>query len=327
MVLLDNKSANSSHFTVTMASPSTSAANPSSAMEEHPNWLEMPHELMANILQRLGTIEILESAWEVCTTWRKICKNPEMWKNIVLIHNAFDDWRQMFHLERLTKRAVDLSCGEVIAIDIKGFGTDELLDHILLSSRKLKHLYLMDCYDITGSQLIRAVKSMPQLEELGISYISIDKEDIKVIGQNCPHLKTFMVLAGLVGAFMMNSDDNAFAIANNMPELTCLKLFDRSMTNIGLKAILEGCPHLESLDIRMCYDLDLDENLKKVCMERIKDFEFHLEIEDDDYDDDDDDSPFSYDYGCIDPSDDQEDSDYEYWHAKDPYDDCRFVYM
>ncbi|KAL4563533.1 hypothetical protein LXL04_027576 [Taraxacum kok-saghyz] len=116
-----------------MASPSTSAAKPSSAMEEYPNWLEMPHELMANILQRLGTKEILESAWEVCTTWRKICKNPEMWKNIILIHKSLNDWGQRFHFERLTKQAVDLSCGEVIGIGIKGFGTDELLDHILLS--------------------------------------------------------------------------------------------------------------------------------------------------------------------------------------------------
>ena len=91
----------------------------------------MPHELMANILQRLGTKEILERARGVCTAWRKICENPEMWK-VIVMHKELSVWKEDCHFERLTKQAVDLSCGEVIGVGIKGFGTDELLDHILL---------------------------------------------------------------------------------------------------------------------------------------------------------------------------------------------------
>ncbi|CAH1448690.1 unnamed protein product [Lactuca virosa] len=250
-------------------------------MEKSPNWLEMPDELMANILQRLFAAEILNSARKVCTTWRKICSKPEMWK-VIFMHKSVDDWEGDYHFERLTKQAVDLSCGELIGISIKGFGTDELLNYVVL--RKLDCLFLSSCYDITGSGLSQAVKRAPQLEKLYISSISINTQNIEVIGQNCPQLKSFMVSTEFIRTFI-NCDDNALAIANNLPELRRLKLFDMDMTNIGLQAILNGCPHLEVLSVRMCYDLNLDENLRSLCMERIKDFKFFLEIQDFDYDD------------------------------------------
>lgn len=110
---------------------STSDAMPSSAMEESPNWLEMPPELMASILQRLGAVEILNSARKVCTTWRRICKDPDIWKTIDM-HKPVDTWDMDYDLEILTKQAVDLSCGELIDISIEYFGSDDLLDHILL---------------------------------------------------------------------------------------------------------------------------------------------------------------------------------------------------
>lgn len=110
---------------------STSTVNPLNAMEESPNWLEMPHELMANILQRLDDVEILNSALKVCTTWWRICKDPAMWK-VIDMHRPIDARDVDYDLEALTKQAVHLSCGELIDFSISGFGTDDLLDYILL---------------------------------------------------------------------------------------------------------------------------------------------------------------------------------------------------
>ncbi|KAI3709984.1 hypothetical protein L2E82_39757 [Cichorium intybus] len=126
-------------------------------MEEYPNWLEMPHELMTNILQRLRTAEILTSAQKVCTAWRTICKDPMMWQ-VIDMQNLFDDWDGHYDLQTLTKQAVNLSHGELIDVSIKYFGTDDLLHHIVQHSSKLKRLSLWCCYDITGSGLSRAVK-------------------------------------------------------------------------------------------------------------------------------------------------------------------------
>ena len=48
----------------------------------------------------------------------------------------------------------------------------------------------------------------------------------------------------------MEYEDEALAIAETVPGLRHLQLFGNRMTNDGLKAILDGCPQLESLDLR-----------------------------------------------------------------------------
>lgn len=66
-------------------------------------------------------------------------------------------------------------------------------------------------------------------------------------------------------------DDDALAIAKNMPELRHLQLWGNKLTNVGLLAILDGCcPYLESLDLRSCFNVDLSGGLGKRCREQIK---------------------------------------------------------
>ncbi|CAH1448693.1 unnamed protein product [Lactuca virosa] len=116
----------------------------------------------------------------------------------------------------------------------------------------------------------------------------INAEDIEVIGRNCPQLKSFKISHmryTWTGPYLQ-CDDQAVAIANNMPELRHLQIYGDEMTNDGLEAILNGCPHLQSLDIYMCCRFELDRNLVKKCMERIKDFKHNsTQNSDDDSDD------------------------------------------
>ncbi|KAJ0786259.1 putative leucine-rich repeat domain superfamily [Helianthus annuus] len=62
----------------------------------------------------------------------------------------------------------------------------------------------------------------------------------------------------------------AVAIGKNLPQLTRLELIGSSMDNIGLQAILDGCCHLESLDLRRCMGLDLNGDLGKRYHQQIK---------------------------------------------------------
>ncbi|KAJ9566040.1 hypothetical protein OSB04_002006 [Centaurea solstitialis] len=57
-------------------------------------------------------------------------------------------------------------------------------------------------------------------------------------------------------------DDEALAVANSMHALRHLQLSGSTITGVGLRAILHGCSHLESLDIRSCFKLV--GNLKKI---------------------------------------------------------------
>ena len=71
---------------------------------------------------------------------------------------------------------------------------------------------------------------------------------------------------------MFDDDYGALAIAKNMPKLRYLQLIGNGVrvTSDGLQAILDGCPHLKSVDLRKCFNVTLSGNLGKICAEQIK---------------------------------------------------------
>ncbi|KAJ0841944.1 putative F-box domain-containing protein [Helianthus annuus] len=64
--------------------------------QEERNWLDLPSDVTANILNRIGMVDILENAQKVCTAWRKICKDPPMWR--VINMNDIPIFVQNFHV-------------------------------------------------------------------------------------------------------------------------------------------------------------------------------------------------------------------------------------
>lgn len=93
---------------------------------------------------------------------------------------------------------------------------------------------------------------------------------MKAIGQSCPRLKTLKLNCLGYRRSARNLDKDALAIAESMPELHHLQLFGNCLTDIGLNAILDKCPHLEHLDLRKCFNVNFVGNLEKRCSERIK---------------------------------------------------------
>lgn len=97
--------------------------------EEDRNWLELPQDVTSTILSGLGAIEILTSAQSVCSSWRKICKDPLMWRTIDM-RNVGDLHDMDYNLETMCRHAIDRSCGQLVDINIEYFGTDELLKYL-----------------------------------------------------------------------------------------------------------------------------------------------------------------------------------------------------
>ena len=145
------------------------------------------------------------------------------------------------------------------------------------SSSKLKSLSLKDCYHVTSERLNHALKMVPQLEKLHITDTSSVNKLYEATVPNCPHLKSFKLDKVRIH-IGIRIDIDALAIANTMPELRHLQLFGNEMTNNGLKAILDGCPHLESLDIEACYFIRSSGNEVKLCKERIKNFKGRVDL-------------------------------------------------
>ncbi|KAJ0657684.1 putative leucine-rich repeat domain superfamily [Helianthus annuus] len=150
-----------------------------------------------------------------------------------------------------------------------------------------KAMFLYDCFRLfyRSSQLRRlemahqfflgklttaALMKFPLLEELNLYEITISKEEIETVGRYCPMLKTLKVnQRGYVGS-LTGYSEIAIAIGQNLLGIRHLELIGNKMTNVGLRVILDNCHHLETLDLRECFCIDLKGDLGKQCSKQIK---------------------------------------------------------
>ncbi|KAI5407346.1 hypothetical protein KIW84_053557 [Lathyrus oleraceus] len=247
--------------------PSKEAESESTAM---PNWVELPRDITANILQRLCTIEIVTSVRYVCPIWWHMFKDPLMWRNIRMTNLSNFPYYFSEQME-ICYYAIKQSCGHLECISIDYFATDDLLKFISDNASNLRGLRLVNCHGISNEGFCEAVKKLPVLETVNISLCNFSKDSLEVVGQYCPLLTGIaLVRSWLVYMVYDIHDDEAFVIAKTMVGLRYLNIQGNKMSNAGLLAILAGCPHLEFLDIRRCYNLRLDESLKKKCIDQIR---------------------------------------------------------
>ncbi|KAL0675288.1 hypothetical protein Bca4012_003269 [Brassica carinata] len=231
-------------LSLSFPSPQFPSLTPEMEDGEYSSWSELPTELTSSILQRLGAIEVLENAQKVCTSWRRVSKDPAMWRKIVM-HNVED---LGYNLDIMYRHAVDRSQGGLVEIEIWDFGTDSLVNYIAYSSGNLRSLKLVKCYLVTDEGFTEALVKLPLFEELEVSYGSLSRESLKSVAH----------------------DDDALAIAATMNGLRHLQLFGNNLTDDGLNAILDNCPNLEHLDLLQCFNVNIVGDLENRCSESIK---------------------------------------------------------
>ncbi|XP_047309297.1 putative F-box/LRR-repeat protein 23 [Impatiens glandulifera] len=246
---------------------------PGKKVIEAQNWVDfLPRDVSLKIMKKVGIIEILNTIPVVCHSWHKISKDPELWRYIDMENLDIENLVRLrptdCDLVEMTKSAIDRSCGQLIDLKIASFGCDDLLMHLSNRKNQLRSLRLVACWDISDEGLSEAVKKLSSLEELHIYYGNITDEGLELVGRHCPGLRslTFNQQGMFSRDESKSGNDEAFAIARSMPELCHLSLFGNQMSNNGLQAILDSCPHLESLDLRQCFKVDLgDFELSKRC--------------------------------------------------------------
>ncbi|TKY71945.1 putative F-box/LRR-repeat protein 23 [Spatholobus suberectus] len=239
------------------------------------NWVDLPRDVVCTIFQKLGAIETLTRAQRVCSVWRSISKDPLLWRSVDMRNSGNMD----LQLGVLCRRAIDYSSGHLLHVNIEHFGTDDLLHYITDSTSHLRCLRLACCYQISDEGLREVAKKLPQLVELDISISNLTKDSLEAIGRCCPQLKSLKF--NMEDYRQIESDEEAFAIAETMPKLCHLQLFGNKLTNDGLLAILDGCPHLESLDLRQCFNVNLGGSLGRRCAEQIKNLRLPYDPTDD----------------------------------------------
>ncbi|CAM8994741.1 hypothetical protein QQ045_008055 [Rhodiola kirilowii] len=262
-----------------MEEATTNTPPPSSSeqLEEFRNWLELPTEVTATILHKVGAFDILNHAQKVCTSWLNICKDPSMWRSIDTHEsNAYGDY--WFDTEGMARHAVDRSCGQLVDINIEYFGTDEFIHYLAQHANQLRRLRLVSCHCVTADVLKETASKFPYLEELEVQSTPFSTAAVEAVGRSCPRMKSLKSNALGYSPQQAHHDDVAYVIAETMPQLCHLQLVGNKMTNGGLKVILDGCLCLESLDLRGSYFINEEvDNLGKICSERIKTVRFPMD--------------------------------------------------
>lgn len=146
---------------------------------------------------------------------------------------------------------------------------------LICRASKLRSLSLIMSSLLTDKGFVEAVAKLPLLEELEleVSRTCIDL-DFKAIGHSCPRMETLKLTYASYtrSRHRRDYDADALAIAESMPQLRHLQLIWNKLTDTGLKAILDKCPHLEHLDLRQCLKINLSGDLETRCLKMLKVF-------------------------------------------------------
>ncbi|MED6169121.1 hypothetical protein PIB30_018460 [Stylosanthes scabra] len=234
------------------------------------NWSDLPADLTLMILARLSTFDILTSVQQVCRQWRIICKDSSLWHTINMTDVGIPKFVD-YNLGMICRHAVYRGCFHLVELSIEYFGTNDLLKFIIDSGcRQLRRFRLIQCFHYVNDRgLYLMTQWLPFLEELEITLCRyVSGYIFYVIGRNCPLLKSLKFNQEQLYYRTVNNSD-AYAIAQSMPNLTHLQIVGNRLDNNGLRAILDGCPRLESLDLRECKYVKL-EKLEVKCDELIK---------------------------------------------------------
>lgn len=181
-------------------------------------------------------------------------------------------------------------------------------------SRWIKRIQIRSCFSLSDEGLIDAFSKFPFLEELDVALCAFSVIPLVAVGNYCPCLKSLKLNCHLCSTSALDSegeeeadeDNAAITIGRSMPALHHLQLVGNAMTNLGLKAILDGCPHLESLDLRQCLNINLKGVLGERCSEQIEDLRLPYDLVSD------------YDFLSDDDSDSDDDTDDESLHQDYP---------
>ncbi|CAM8994743.1 unnamed protein product [Rhodiola kirilowii] len=241
----------------------------SCSSEESPNWLQLPPDVTAAILQKIDVIDILNHVQLVCTSWHTICKDPSMWKSIDMLSGL--DLHELFDVDKMARHAVDRSCGQLVDISIGHLPTDGFIHFLAQSPCQIRRLEIVSCTRFSKDLLKETASKFPMLEELKVQSTVLSIDAVEAMGRCCPQLKTFKYKVLKYHRPLAYHENLVKMIAKTMPKLNHLELLRTKITNAGLKAILDGCPCLETLDLCSSYLRNLQvDDLGKVYSARYK---------------------------------------------------------
>ncbi|KAF7107862.1 hypothetical protein CFC21_108443 [Triticum aestivum] len=229
------------------------------------DWAELPQDAISCIFRKMNQFELLLGAAAVCRSWRRAAwHEPELWRCIDMRYLLEDVPPSGWQATRssLVRAALRLSAGQCETF-VAELLDDDLFIFLSEQAPLLKNLYLIKCYYVSKEVFAKVMYKFPLLEELELLMWLGGTEMLEIVAEACPCLKHFSLIKQ-DRFYELEDDGNAFAIAK-MHGLRSLYLDGNRLTNKGLTVILDGCPHLEHLNVFECKYLRMDDDLLEKC--------------------------------------------------------------
>lgn len=227
-------------------------------------WDELIPDALGIIFKKLPLEDILTVIPRVCKAWGKAVQGPYCWQEIDI-----DEWsidREPEKLNRMLRLLITRSSGSLRKLHVSCVNDDQIFAFIADNASSLQNLILRRC-EISDSIVEQLAGKFTRVTSLDLSYCcQISTHALEAIGKNCKFLSSLSWNMHPLDLDCKPSHaDEVHAIAKTMPKLKQLELAYLRINIDSVLDILSGCPELEFLDLRGCWDVHLD---KKVLEKR-----------------------------------------------------------
>lgn len=229
---------------------------------EFRKWDELIPDALGLIFRNLSLHEVLMVVPRVCKSWRRVVMGPYCYQEINI-----EEWsrnRKPEVIDRMLLLLISRSSGSLRKLCVSGLTSDQSIWFIANHAQSLQTLRLPRC-EIHDSTMVDIAGKFSTITVLDLSYcINIGARALEAIGSHCKSLtKLRRIMHPLEVVAKLSQDDEALAIATSMPGLKHLEIAYLLVDTLSIIEIVKNCKQLEFLDIRGCWDVNLDEGFMK----------------------------------------------------------------
>ncbi|KAG5607305.1 hypothetical protein H5410_028797, partial [Solanum commersonii] len=225
-------------------------------------WDELIPDALGLIFRNLSLQEVLTIVPRVCKSWGKAAKGPYCWQEIDI-----EEWsknRCPDNLDRMLQLLITRSCGSLRKLCVSSLSRDSSFSFIANNAKFLQMLRLPKS-EIGDSVVEQVVGMFTNITFLDVSYcLKIGARALEAIGKHCKCLTGLRrTMHPLEVICKLYQDDEALAISSTMPNLKQLEIAYMLVGTTSIIEVLQNCRCLELLDVRGCWNVNLDHDFMK----------------------------------------------------------------
>ncbi|KAL5218743.1 hypothetical protein ABZP36_019427 [Zizania latifolia] len=220
-------------------------------------WVDLPHDLLAAIMSRLGTPDLLSGgATRTCSAWRAAARDPLVWRRVDL-----RDWAALTSaglaagagaaggripvqaaLCRVLEIAATRADGRMESLLLPEFADEE---HLLFLAERCPnlHYFSLPATCMTDDQFCKAISKFQSLKGMAVDESLINHDVLDHVHQCCPMFLELKVFSLYV------DEEMASIICNSLPHLRKLEIPNSDMSCAAIITFLDCLEELEYLDI------------------------------------------------------------------------------